>query len=328
MVQQNDVLSKLQTLRFRGIAVPVTRCTMAFSQEQSENKFLFRNNAIIESLGRKNLIFTYIIPFREGVSVGDYKDLFTKTFYDFLNACRDSTAGKLEDPALGMFDAKCISWSGDLDALKRDGADVTVEFIHAPTENEVDADGIINVIPTVNDGKDAARQLDDTVSKVKWVQKEPPKPTVNPLDAISGIMRQGISYADRVGAAISDTIARTNNILDALEVGSKKTSEILKRTSGEAAQLNKDTTTRITTADQWLIKRQCMDLKDTLASVENVIFPNETVKIGVYTVTQDISVYELARQLGMSYMDFRRLNPRETEPTVAKGSIVKYKKTK
>lgn len=127
-----DVLRQLQKASWRDITFPVTGTRdYGFAQEQAQHRYIFRDQQLIESLGRQNPTFRYNIPFRENVQRG-FSALFIGIYPLFLAACQDRTAGILVDPVHGAVRCKCASFAESLDVNKRDGVDVLVDFIFAP----------------------------------------------------------------------------------------------------------------------------------------------------------------------------------------------------
>jgi hypothetical protein len=208
-----DVLKSLPLFSWRGITVPLTSCKGSFEQDDVVHKFEFRDKELIESQGVKNWRFTYTIPFREDIIKGPYKQLFSNVFADFVLACRDRTPGQLHDPVLGSFRAKVANFSHEVDVHKRDGTDVSVDFIEAPEIGEID-DFI--AVHDVTDKADA-RTIDEQVKLVDWKQETPPDPTVDILDAINGFGRQIEASGDRYRAAIDGFRFRVENIEETLD---------------------------------------------------------------------------------------------------------------
>lgn len=211
-----DVLSELPTLSFRGIEVPCTSIEGAFSHDAAQNKYVFRDEALIQSLGRKNITFRYEIPFRQGILKAPFKDLYLATFPEFLNACRDRTAGTLEDPVAGAFQAKVTQFSYTADPDMRDGVTVSAEFVHAPAESELDT-SIAIIAPTLENATDLAGALDQEVAKVDWKQEPSPEPYTDPLSAVTGVSDQIGGIIDRTGAAFDNVAFKIDRMNDSLE---------------------------------------------------------------------------------------------------------------
>jgi hypothetical protein len=208
----SDVLKNLPKFRWRGITVPLLSCKGSFEQDDVIHKFEFRDRELLESQGVKNWRFTYTIPFREEITKAPYSKLFSSVLPDFILACRDRTPGPLYDPILGSFRAKVANFSLDTDVNKRDGSDVTVDFIEAPEIGEIDD---FVAVHDVTDKVDA-RSIDDAVTKVDWKQVEPPPPTVDALDALDGFLRQVQSYGNRLNASLESYTFKLSKVEDSL----------------------------------------------------------------------------------------------------------------
>lgn len=194
-----DVLKGLPKFKWRGITVPLLSCKGSFEQDDVIHKFEFRDKELLESQGVKNWRFTYTIPFREEITKAPYSKLFSSVLPDFVLACRDRTPGPLYDPILGSFRAKVANFSLDTDVQKRDGSDVTVDFIEAPDIGEID--DFVSV-HDVTDKVDS-RTIDTAVKAVDWKQVEPPAATTDALDALDGFLRQVQASGNRYNAALA-----------------------------------------------------------------------------------------------------------------------------
>lgn len=127
-----DVLQQLQNASWRGIEFAFTGTRdYGFQHEQASHRYIFRDEQLIESLGRQNPTFRYNIPFREGVRRG-FANLFTVVYPRFLEACLDRSAGILVDPLHGAVRCKCVAFAEALNVEKRDGVDVLVDFVFSP----------------------------------------------------------------------------------------------------------------------------------------------------------------------------------------------------
>lgn len=209
----SDVLKNLPKFRWRGITVPLISCKGSFEQDDVIHKFEFRDKELLESQGVKNWRFTYTIPFREEITKAPYKALFSSVLPDFILACRDRSPGPLYDPILGSFRAKVANFSLDTDVHKRDGSDVTVDFIEAPEIGEIDD---FVAVHDVTDKVDS-RSIDDQVSKVDWKQVEPPPATTDALDALDGFLRQVQASGNRFAAALDSYTFKLSKVEESLD---------------------------------------------------------------------------------------------------------------
>jgi hypothetical protein len=272
-----DVLKDLQRLTWRGISVPVTARTVNFSHDDVRHKFEFRDGQIVESTGVQNYTFRYTVPFRQGIRRGQYANLFTDVLPRFIVACRNRSADTLIDPVLGSFRARVLTFSDETDVNRRDGDDVTVEFIEAPLLNDSAVEN-----ENANAVKSQALVLDTEVEKVDWEQVESPEPTVNPLSAVAGLGRQIERQGLKLSAALEDTAYRAEQVTDAIDA--------------------------LEDPEAWTIRRSSRRLRDSsLQMAKRAQDPLGNVK----TVTQNYgaTLADVASNFGMTLSELLQLNP-------------------
>jgi hypothetical protein len=278
-----DVLKQLQRASWREIEFPVMHVRdFGFQHDQAQHRYLFLDAQLIESLGRKNPTYKYVIPFREDIAKGPWKNLFTTVYPDFLDACLDRSRGVLVDPAHGALPAKCVSLRETLDVSRRDGVDVEAEFIRAPREGDIVED-LGAQIRTLEGAQASAGALDREIAKIPFTQQAPPKPTINPLDAVSAVTNQAEVAVNKVTAAFADAAFRVEKAsasLDAL------------RDPGMQPAI-----------------QQAARLRAALLAFEDRTDPTGTRPLRKLSTTTDTTVSALARKLGMSVAELVRLNP-------------------
>jgi hypothetical protein len=253
-----------------------------FTHEQAEKRFLFVAAQIVETIGRKNPTYKYVIPFREDIAKGPWKNLYTQVYPDFLDACLDQSRGVLVDPAHGALPAKCVSLREILSVNKRDGVDVEVEFIYSPAEGDVLQDPGAT-IRTLEGAQASAGALDRAVAKVPFNQQTPPEPTISPLDAVSAVTTQVSVARNKIAAAFADAAFR------------------VEKASASIDKL-KDPTNQP-------IIQQAARLRDALIGFEDRADPTGVHPLRRVTTASDLTVSALASKLGMSLDDLVRLNP-------------------
>jgi hypothetical protein len=211
-----DILKQLQRPSWREIEFPISARDYGFAQDQAKHRYVFRDNQLIESLGRENPTWRYTIPFREDITVGGWTNLFVGVYPDFLAACQDRSRGVLTDPFHGSRPAKCVSLRELMDVNRRDGLDVEVEFIYAPTETDFE-NNLGTVIRTLQGYASYARRFDNELSAIPWQQEIPPQPTVSPLDAISAVGGQALLIQGKVDAALADSAFRLEKSVQTID---------------------------------------------------------------------------------------------------------------
>ena len=287
----------MQRTAWRFIEFPITSRKYGFQQEQAKHRYIFRDQQLIESLGAENPTYRYTIPFREDISKGPYRHLFTVVYPDFLNACLDRTRGVLSDPVHGDINVKCVSLSEDLDVNKRDGIDVEVEYIVAPLESEILQD-LTTQVKTLQGAADDARRFDADIAKIDWKQEPPPKPTISPLDFISSIGGQIELAGGKITSALADYSFRLEKSIDTID--------------------------RLKDPNLAPTRQQARRLQADVLRLEDRVDVTGTHPIAKTTTTVNRSLSATAALLGMSLQEFARINPGfAREPIVRAGSVVR-----
>ncbi len=277
----SDILRQLRPASWREISFPVISRDFGFQHEQSEYRYLFRDEQLVESLGRKNPTYRYTIPFREDIARGPWVNLFTVVYPQFFAACQDRTRGPLVDPIHGGVPVKC-SALGDVVTLgKRDGIDVEVDFIHAPADAETATIG--PQLRGIEGARGMAGALDREIQKIVFPLDLPPEPTISPLDAVSAVTSQIDVGVNRVSAAFGDAAFKI-----------EKATASIKRL--------KDPTTQP-------VLQQAARLRNSLLEFEETVDPIGARPLRRITNTVDRPISALASLLGMGTRELVRLNP-------------------
>jgi hypothetical protein len=190
-----------------------------FTHEHAQHRIIFRDDKLIESLGRDNPTYRYKAPMREDLFVAPWAgaNLFTKVYPDLLAACLDRSRGILIDPFHGARPAKCASLREIRNVNRRDGIDVELEFILAPEEGEVITD-LGSEIRSIPGATLEALRIDQALAKVDYPpQLPPPDPLVDPFDAISGIGDQLDVAQGKINAKLLDVASRAERAADTID---------------------------------------------------------------------------------------------------------------
>lgn len=290
-----DELAKLQRAAWRSIEFPVSMSTFSFAQEQAQHRYIFRDDKLIESLGRENPTYSYTIPFREDIVKGPHRNLFTLVYPKFLAACLDRSRGSLVDPLHGHVPAKCVSLRETRDPNRRDGVDVEVEFIRAPPENALGAPPEITISLEV--AKTNGRRFDEQLKKVDWKQYEPPEPTMNPLDTVAAVGTQADLATGRTTAALADTSERLERAVETID----------KLRNPELAPM----------------RQQARRTQAAVVALEERTDPTGVHPVSRVRTTVDKSVSVVAHELGMTLSDLIKLNPAlARSPLVPAGTVL------
>ena len=271
-----------------------------FQQAQSAHRLIFRDNQLIESLGRDSPTYRYSIPFREDITGGGYENLFTVTYSDFLAACQDRSRGNLIDPFHGLIPAKCVTFRETRDVNRKDGVDVDVEFILAPEDAEIVQD-LGKQIRTLGAAKESALRFDAQVSAIKFPIQETPKPTINPLDLPATFSDQADVAGNSVAAAFGDSALRAERAAESID---------RLRNPSLAPQA-----------------QQARRLQESLLALEDRLDPTGTRPLRKVTTTSGHTVSALARLLNIPLAELMRLNPvlarPENTPFVKSGTQIR-----
>lgn len=285
-----DVFVNLDEPIWRGFSFPITERSVSFVQGTAKHRIQYKDGQPLESIGTENRIWRYSIPMREAVR----ENLFAVTG-PFMDACRDRSDGTLIDPVHGFVNAKCINYDEVLSATMRDGVDVTVQFEESPLPDEREE---TDRTETPEDVRTGASALDGQVELIDFEQYETPEPTVNPLDAISGVGAQINRQGNRASAALEDTAFRLKKVEDQLNLLKDPNNEPVRRSARKL---------RIQSTD---LARSASDVRGTVESI---------------TTKNERSIFALAKELRITVDEFRQLNPLLAgEPRVPAGSKVNY----
>ena len=285
-----DVFKNFQKASFRGIEFPVANAEIGFSHESAEHKYIFRDDSLIEPLGRRNLTFRYDIPFAENFPRGEWSNLYTSVFGEFLNACRNKKPGVLETNDIGAFRAVCASFSYTIDpASFRSGVMVRVEFVHAPEASDIEAEIAFGSLASV---ENIAGALDRAVQAVGWKEEEPPEPFRDPISSITAAADSINRQSDRVASKfdqISDRLDRMNKSLN-----------------------------RVADVKNWSVFRANQRLQDALIRTKKEHEARQR-KIAEFANDAPRMAGDIAAQHGMTLAELLRLNPRLPLPEVPPG---------
>ena len=297
MTAATAILPKLPYPTFRGIEVPVLGRDCRHSHVRVKKEAQYSGGKRIDITGSDCWVYEYVIPFRQGIAVGGFKDLFNKVYPEFLAAYLDKSRGPLLDPIHGEKQVKPGEWREVVDPDLQDGLNVAVTFEEDYDPDDEDEADIV----TIDGAKSLAGVLDKEVEVVAMEEHwEPPESTADPLAQIAGLGAQLQRNRDAVTAKLEGTAYRCEQIeerLDDLE-DPKRTQEPIR-----AARNLHVATVR-------LAKRN----KDPVRVVKK------------HVVQTAIHASALARQLGMLLEDLLDLNPTLAgHPIVPEGFQVNYK---
>ncbi len=295
-----SLIAQLPKASWRGIEFPVqgTR-TFSFDHDDTKHRVIFRDDQLIESLGRQSPVYSYSIPFREDIAK-HWRTLFTVFYARFLEACLDRSAGDLRDPIHGIVRAKCTSFSESLEVTKTDGVDVQVSFVKAPLQTDISPAETASVLRTLQSASNAAGAFDRQVKAVHFEQEQPPEPVQNIFDSISAIGSQVQANRERIRSNLDDVAFRMEKTDAIIRDVKDPKLEPLRR---QARRLN-------------LASRRLHETATTPPTPSEVI-----------TTVSDIGLIALAASAGMTPAELIAQNPAlARNPRVPRGTRVRIKR--
>jgi prophage DNA circulation protein len=301
-----DVLSQLQGPSWRGVPFPMVRLHNAGGNDLVEHRRPDQDGFPVEATGSNNLVFSTIIPFRNGVlpapsELWNGRVLYPDVFRAFLGACADKSTGVLIHPELGPQNVKCRHYEWEYVPERRDGCDFTVEWIQSL--NDGDFIGSISEPSPIAAATALATQLDADLGALT-----PPPPE---------LANQTVSFSDMMRSlqAIPDTVT-----LLSMEIGGA-----IHRIAAKIDAVE-DAVVRLNNVRYWPIVDGLEHLRASIFDLEKKLGTDKKV-IRQYVVQKKSSLAIVARLVNNSIEDVMRLN-RELldEPTIPAGTPVRYYK--
>lgn len=217
---------RMNRFSFRDVWMPVTKREQSLAHEIVNHGPQYSRGQLVETPTIGNRRFTYTVPASDAVDKLGYTYLFTVELRRMWEAMRDRTPGPLVDPFVGEVRVKPISIADDLDPTRdRQGATLTLVFEEAPTLAEIEGesnedqsiDWAINEsivldteFATLDWNQRVPEQL--TSREIEWTQETPPEPSVNPIDALTGVLRQVDRAANKPRAILEDAAFRLEKL--------------------------------------------------------------------------------------------------------------------
>jgi hypothetical protein len=289
----SDQFKLLPAPSWRGIVFPVTQRSVTRAHDKVEHKIQYRNGFPIEMTGARNWTFEYTIPFREDISVKGYRNLFTVTMPQLIEAFEDTEVGELVDPVYGVFRCVPDTWQDTSTAAIRDGTDVVVSFVHSPQPDDAALD-----IQTARSAEQAAIALGRELEATDWEDNEPPPP----LDV--SLLAQLSGFGEQLQRPLAQTNAQLNRAAYDLEN--------IESTAEELENPQKSGIIRSSRRLRLATFRIQQRAEDPLKSVRTL------------TTNAAKTTLSLANDVGMTLEAFLRINPKLAGfPIVPAGTVVR-----
>lgn len=202
MNAKTDVLRKLLRIEWRGVGLFATGYSFAFDQQHIAHTYPDRDAGFIEATGRNPATYSFSLLFRNGNALAP-EEQYPLTWRKFIVACLDRSTGTLLHPELGPIKVKCRSQQTQWDGTKRDGVDVSAEFVEtSDTEDELAA---LLKRSAAYDAEYEAQFLDDNVKDVKPAPDVPSTLAPSLLDSmkqLTGTIAMAKASVGNVAASI------------------------------------------------------------------------------------------------------------------------------
>ena len=299
--------SKLPVLSWRGQKLPVMARSVSFAHESVQHKLQRRNEDLIEMTGAHNLVFTYTIPFRQGIYKGPYEaDLFGAGLQKFFRNCRDKSPGELIDPYYGVRRAVPSSFNDDTDMGRTDGVDVRIEFTDAPLDgSEEDFQ-----FPTFQTATNSAKGLVTTL-----VQTAEPKENPAILAALKETDDGGVSYRSLL--AIGAKLEGVSNVALSNAANPRDPTEPLIYASKKV----EESFGKVSNPDSWSIRNSARKVRDDAIRSKRNDAQSRKAKIVINPFTRSLT--SIAATYGVSVSSLIAANPElAKKPLVAPGVSV------
>ncbi len=294
------IFENLPSLSWRGIHYPVMDRSVSFLHENVDHRIQYRNNDFPEPIGPHSFLFKYMIPMRENILPRKYGSLFNEGLPLLIRDMRDKDPGELIDPLLGIYRCIPVSYTETTDVNKRDGTDVSVEFLHAPRIGDSDPElplTITGITGLVGDGG----LNDDDLALQDWNQEPSPEGVTDILSAINGIGRQGLRQIDRLSSQI-----------DSLRSKMEKIEE-----TADAAE----------NPQNWRIRDSARGLNNSLLKAKDRLSEDPGTKISRITTKANSTVSRIAADSGMTTAQLLKLNPGLAKsPVITQGTVISVSK--
>jgi hypothetical protein len=211
-----DVASKYLEAQWRGLPFFCGPMSFGFDQQHAIHAYPDRDGAFIESTGRNPAVYKFTAIFRNGIAGS--RLLFPVKWQEFVGACADRTAGKLQHPVLGEVNAKCRSCQTSWTPERRDGADVELEFIEASNSEDELAELLKG--NAIGNCVSAARDLDDAMGEMNPTPELPDtwKPSLlESVKALSGALAQFKMGLGNLAATVDSFLGACSELRDTID---------------------------------------------------------------------------------------------------------------
>ncbi len=298
-----DYFDNLLECSWRGISFPVTGFRTQIRQGIALHARPDQDGARVEATGRDPISFSCTIPCRNGIAAGKNETwgvLYPDTWRALIRAFSDRSKGTLVHPSLGAIVCKPVACESSLDAGKRDGEDLSVEWIEF-SEDEDASNAIFGAESPIGGATLEAIDLDSRLASTVYASADPDLGSPSFEDAMRSI--QGAvdtaSLLSRQQFGLIDRVAyRVNNILFAV-----------RSAKDPQAWETKQSLVRLLSSVSQLKARALQGTKD----------------VSLYIVPGPTTLANIAAKLSNKVTDLIRLNPSMTStPEIQANTPIRY----
>jgi len=210
-----DAIKKLPLLTWRGLNAPCETAPFDGAHEQAPRAYPYVNGEGHDWTGRRSYVAHARLHFVESVEEGAFTSLWPR----WRAALEDGTAASLTHPVLGTFNARVMTWSGDLNAHNRGGIVVDVvwcESLIDPTRQDE-----FQVEPFALDVLAAAAEAAASEYGITWPTG---RRETSLLDAIKQIQGSLFSASLTLSGYVSQVMGVVGDMVDAVDAVTDPTS--------------------------------------------------------------------------------------------------------
>lgn len=295
--------SQLLECQWRSIGIPVSSFHVKISQSIAKHQRPDQDGARIESTGREPLVFSATIPFRNNISKGKNESwgvLYPDTHRKFLAAMADRSAGTLQHPSLGLILCKAVSCDSSLESGKRDGEDVTAEWIETRDEDDI-LNAVLSQSSPIGTAVLNAIDLDTRLSQTNFGGFDP----------------------DANDISFEEALRRVAGVFDKASLLSRKSFGIIDRIVYRIDTI-KNAVVALRDPQNWPLKEALSKLKDSVLALKRAALAGQK-DVRIYIVPAPSTLGNIAAKLKNRVGDIIRLNPSLVNtPQVPAKTVVRY----
>lgn len=281
----NDFLSQvIGEAAFNGIRFPVTEASSEYGHDFTIHKVYLGNGGSIEPTGIKEKTGTLSIAFLNDIPGFDDR-LFPETYIDFTSAIKENPIGDLSHPTLGTFKALIKEVKEKLSPDNREGIYVDISWV----EHNGEAGILLNQIrqTPIDSTSEIETNSSESDSNATILSTQPNLPnssqsyltmTDYSSDRLEDLANENLTIQE-VSSVFSSWISRINTNLS------------LPSLTNNSSDPNNQNLPYISA-----LRTSLETLRNSVYSYQNSFYP-DLQKTRKYTVTREISVWELANEI-------------------------------